>query len=132
MSLLTKDEIARAAHTLWQAAIASGGVTTAVTAYAHGNTLGEKQGLIVAGTAVGAAVLSLAKSGAVKAVAGVNRWLKSRHVPLDLNYDGVTATAAVVLADVQSGDSVKQVAVDAAGAALQSVHVDPYAASPTP
>lgn len=62
--MFTKDQINRAGHALWQTAVASGGVgeiAKSVTAHSV-NVPGVEQGLIVAGAAVGASVLSFGKS----------------------------------------------------------------------
>lgn len=61
-----------AAHTLWQTAVASGGIGEALKSVTdHSvNVPGLEQGLFVAGAAVGGAALSLAKHGAITWLAG--------------------------------------------------------------
>lgn len=65
--LFTEKQLNASAHTLWQAAVASGGVgeiAKSVTDHSV-NIPGVEQGLVVAGVAVGGAALSLLKAAAV-------------------------------------------------------------------
>lgn len=68
MKLATKSAL----HTLWQTAVASGGIGEALKSVTdHSvNVPGVEQGLFVAGAAVGGAALSLVKHGALTWLAG--------------------------------------------------------------
>lgn len=65
--MFTEKQINAALHTLWQAAVASGGVgEIAKSLTDHSvNVPGVEQGVLVAGVAVGGAALSLAKSALI-------------------------------------------------------------------
>lgn len=62
---ITREQLGKAGHTLWQAAVASGGIGEALKSLTdHSvNVPGAEQGLYVAGVAAGGALLSLVKSG---------------------------------------------------------------------
>lgn len=59
---MSRQTLVAAGHTLWQAALGSGGVAAACDALTHGGGFsGAEQGVSVAATAVAAAAFSLVK-----------------------------------------------------------------------
>lgn len=59
---LTRPQVNAALHTLWQAALASGGIGVAVDSAEKVNVSGVEQGLYVAGVAVLGSLFSVVKS----------------------------------------------------------------------
>lgn len=114
--MFTQKQINAAVHTLWQAAIASGGIGTIAESAgnAHINLSGVEQGLSVAGMAVGASALSLAKSFTVN-------FLASHKASTAVRDAEKLAAIAKSVADYQSKHAVTAApvaAVPAVGATL--------------
>lgn len=125
-----KDSVSRALHTLWQAGAASGVSTVAVQSFAASESADIRHAILLAGTALGAAVLSAAKSQGVKVAASVGAYLQWKRSPVHVDPAVIDAAVQRALADVKAHESVRAVMIDAAKTVAPGVTVvDPYLAS---